>query len=143
MNTKVLLAALAAGVAFFLLGWLVYGVLLDSYFQANTTAEAQGVMKKMENMNMMGMIISNLAAGALVAWSLSRMGVTNAMGGLFPAAVIGCLIAINFDMFMYSMTNWYSSKMIVIVDVLITTVFYGVVGGIAGWVLGMGRKAAA
>lgn len=141
MNTKVLLAALAAGVASFFLGWLIYGMLLDPYFQANTTVEAKGIMKNMENMNMIAMVIANLAVGTLVAWSLSRMGVTNAMGGLFPGAVIGCLIAINFDMFMYAMTNWYSSKMVVIVDVLVSTIFYAFIGAIAGWMLGMGRKA--
>ncbi|MEO8068756.1 MAG: DUF1761 family protein [Flavobacteriales bacterium] len=141
MNTKVLLAALAVGVASFFLGWLVYGILLDPYMKANTTVEGLAIMKNMENMNMMGMAIANLAGGLLVAWLLSRMGITTAMGGLFPGAVIGCLMTVMYDMFFYSMMNMYSSKMVVIVDVLASTVFYAVLGAVAGWVLGMGRKA--
>ena len=35
MNTKVILASLAAFVVSFLMGWLVYGMLLKGYFDAN------------------------------------------------------------------------------------------------------------
>jgi hypothetical protein len=143
MNTRVLLAALAAGVASFLLGWLVYGMLLDAYMDAHTTAAAHAVWKQMENMNMIGMVISNLAWGLLLAWVLSRMNVNNAMGGFMTGATIGLLVAINMDLFFYSMMNWYTDKMIVIVDVLVSAVFHGILGAIAAIVLGMGNKTAA
>ena len=142
-NTKILVASLATAVASFLLGWLISGMLLDPYFKANTTAEGLAIWKQMENMNMIGMFISSLAGAVLVSWSLSRMGVTTAMAGLFPGAMIGCLMTISFDMFIYSMMNMYATKMIVIVDVLASTIIYAILGGIAGWVLGMGRKTAA
>ena len=142
MNMKVLLAALAAGVASFLLGWLVHGVLLRSYMEAGMTPAAFALHKQMENFNWIGMIIANLAGGTLIAWALSRMGVNTAMGGLVPGAIIGFLIAVMYDMFFYSMMNMYSSKMVVVVDVLANTVSCGMLGAVAGLVLGMGPKTA-
>jgi pentatricopeptide repeat protein len=143
MNTKVLIAALAAGVASFLLGWVVYGMLLEGYMKAHTTEAAHGVWKQMENMNWLGMIISNLAWGVFLAWSLSRMGVNDMSGGFVAGAIIGGLVAINIDLFFYSMMNWYTDKMVVIVDVLVSTVFHGILGAVTGIVLGMGNKATA
>ena len=143
MNTKVLLAALAAGVASFLLGWLIYGVLLHSFMESHMTAGALALNKKMENFNWLGMVIANLAWGLLLAWSLSRMGVTTAMGGLVPGATIGVLVAITYDMFFYSMMNMYTDNMVVIVDFLANALTGAVVGAVAGIVLGMGAKRAA
>ena len=45
MNVKILLAALAAGVATFLLGWVVYGMMLDPYFRTMLTPEGQAAVK--------------------------------------------------------------------------------------------------
>ena len=36
-------------------------------------------------MNMIGMIISNLACGLLLGWALWKMGVTTPMGGFMAA----------------------------------------------------------
>jgi len=44
MNIRVLVAGLAAGVAGFLLGWLLFGVLLMDYFEANMHRH-EGLMK--------------------------------------------------------------------------------------------------
>ena len=67
-NNKTLIGGLAGGVAFFLLGWLIYGILLMDYYAANTN---QCAMRPMTDMVMWAMIVSNLAAGLLVATILS------------------------------------------------------------------------
>ena len=144
MNTKMLLASLAAGVFSFLLGWVLWDMLgLMEYFAKNTTADYNALWKMKENMNMIGMFISSLAGGGLVGWALWRMGVTNWMGGFMAAAVLGGLMSISYDMFFYSMMNMYKDKMIVVIDVLVGAVSTGLAGGIAGAVLGMGAKKAA
>lgn len=143
MNTKMLLAALAAGVFSFLLGWVVWDMMgLMDYYSGNMTAEYNALFKKPENMNMLGMVISNLAMGLLVAWALWKMGVTTWMGGFMAAAILGGLITLSYDMFFYSMMNAYNNKMIVIIDVVISAVTTGLAGAVAGFVLGMGKKAA-
>lgn len=139
-----LLAGLAAGVFSFLLGWVLWDMLgLMDYFAKNTTEGYRALWKAPENMNMIGMIISNLAMGGLVGWMLSRMGVSNWMGGFMAAAVFGGLITLSYDMFFYSMMNMYTNKMIVIIDVVIAAITTGLAGAVAGAVLGMGAKKAA
>ena len=61
---KILLGGLAGGVTFFLLGWLVYGVLLNGYMMANTN---QCAAKPMQDMVMWSMFLSNFALGCLLA----------------------------------------------------------------------------
>lgn len=139
-----LLAGLAAGVFSFLFGWVVWDMLgMMDYFGKNTTVAYNALWKAPENMNMIGMIISNLAAGGLIGWMLSRMGVNSWMGGFMAAAVFGGLITLSYDMFFYSMMNMYTNKMIVIIDVLVGAVSTGLAGAVAGAVLGMGAKKAA
>ncbi len=143
MNTKMLLAALATGVFSFLLGWVLWDMMgLMSYYQSNTTPEYNALMKSKENMNMLGMVISNMAMGLLVAWMLWKMGVTTWMAGFMAAAVLGALLAVSYDMLFYSMMNMFANKMIVIVDVIVTAVTTGLAGAVAGFVLGTGKKAA-
>ena len=138
-----LLAALAAGVFSFLLGWVLYGMMgLMEYYQHNMTDGYNALSKNEDNMNMLGLVIANLASGLLVAWMLWKMGVTTWMAGFMAAAILGGLIAVSYDMFFYSMMNMYTNKMIVIVDVIVTAVTMGLAGAVAGFVLGTGKKAA-
>ncbi|MBP7407869.1 MAG: hypothetical protein KA941_03840 [Flavobacteriales bacterium] len=144
MNTRMLLAGLAAGVFSFLLGWVLWDMMgLMDYFGKNTTAAYNALWKAPENMNMIGMVISNLAMGGLVAWMLSRMGATTWMAGFMAAAILGGLITLSLDMFFYSMMNMYTNKTIVIIDVVVSTVTTGLAGAVAGAVLGMAAKKAA
>ncbi len=138
-----LLAGLAAGVFSFLLGWVLWDMLgLMNYFAKNTTDGYNALWKMPENMNMIGMIISNLAMGGLVGWMLWRMGVTTWMGGFMAAAIFGGLVTIGYDMFFYSMMNVYTNKMIVVIDVLVGAITTGLAGAVAGFVLGTGNTAA-
>ena len=141
MDKKLLFAALAAGVFSFLLGWVLWGMLdLMGYYQDNMNAAWNALWKKEENMNMIGMIISNLAYGALVAWVVWRGGGATLMSGLMAGAILGGLMSVSMDMFYYSMVNMYSNKMIVCVDVLVNAATTGLTGAVAGQVLGMGAK---
>lgn len=140
MNTRTLLAGLATAVASFLLGWLVYGILLRDYYDANT-ADYEGLMKKMPHMG--GLIVMNLASGLLIAWVMSGMGVRSAMAGLLPGAIFGFLYTLAVDMTFWSFMNMYMNKMVVIVDLVVGTVFTAVLAAVAGWVLGMGGNKAA
>lgn len=139
-----LLASLAAGVFSFLLGWVLWGMLgLMEYYQHNTTDAYNALWKMEENMNMLGMIISNLSFGLLIGWVVWKTGGTTFMAGLIAGAIVGGLMTASMDMFFYSMMNVYLNKMIVIIDVLVAAATTGLTGGVAGAVLGMGNKKAA
>jgi hypothetical protein len=136
-----LLASLAAGVFSFLLGWVLWGMMgLMDYFQQNMTDGYNALWKMEENMNMLGMIISNLAFGLLVGWVVWKTGGTTFMAGLMTGAIIGGLVTTSMDMFFYSMMNMYLNKMIVIIDILVSAVTTALAGGLAGVVLGMGGR---
>jgi hypothetical protein len=50
---KILLGGIAGAVTFFLLGWLIYGLLLADYFTANYD---QSIMRPIEEMKWWGII---------------------------------------------------------------------------------------
>ncbi len=143
MNTKTLLAALAAGVFSFLLGWVVWDMLgLMDYFAKNTTAEYNALMKGPESMSLPGLFLSNLVMGLLLAWALGRMNASTWMGGLVAGAMFGALITLSYDLFFHSMMNMFTGTSIMVVDVLVAAVTTGLTGAVAGFVLGTGKKTA-
>lgn len=143
MNTKTLLAALAAGVFSFLLGWVVWDMMgLMDYFAKNTTPEYNALMKGPENMSLPGLFLSNLVMGLMLAWALGRMNAGTWMAGLMAGAVFGALITLSYDLFFHSMMNMFTGTSIMVVDVLVAAVATGLTGAVAGLVLGTGKKAA-
>lgn len=141
MDMKVLFASIATGVASFLLGWVVYGMLLMGWMEANSN-HFEGFMKAEEDMGFLWMFLGNLALGTLIAWALARMGLASAMAGIVPGAVICALMALNFDLMMYGMSNWYKTLTVLVVDVVAYTAIGAVLGAVAGLVLGSGRRPA-
>lgn len=141
MNTKMLLAGLAAGVTGFLLGWVLFGMLLMGYYEANMI-EYEGLMKPEDDMRLGVLFLGNLLFGLLVAWACWRMGREDALGGLRTGAVIGLLVYGSMALFFLSMWNLYANNTIVVVDILANTVWTAGMGLVAGFVLGTGKKTA-
>ncbi|MBK7383713.1 MAG: hypothetical protein IPI81_10305 [Flavobacteriales bacterium] len=137
MNMNVLLAALAAGIVSFFLGWLVFGIALMGYYDANMLHH-EGLMKA--DPNMIGLVLSNLAGGAAIAYVVWKAGARTAMAGFLPACIIGLLFATSYDLFNASFMMMYKTRTIIVVDILLNGAFGGVLGMVAGMVLGMGKK---
>lgn len=142
MNTKMLLASLAAGVASFFIGWLVWGILLQGYYEANMN-HFEGYDRPMEEMNMMAMVLANLVSGFIIGWALWRMGITTAMQGAIAGATLMALFALSMSLYFHAMTNMYASTTIIYVDVIVNAIVGGILGAIAAMVLGRGAKASA
>jgi len=134
---KFAIGTLVGGIAFFLLGWLMYGMLFMNYFQANV-GSATGVNK--EAMDMWALFLGNLAMAALFTLIFLRWaGVSTFVGGLKAGAVIGLLIALGYDLTMFGTTNIMTLGG-VMMDVVVYTVMSAIAGGLIGLVLGMGKK---
>ncbi|HLG34069.1 MAG TPA: hypothetical protein VI757_04255 [Bacteroidia bacterium] len=141
MNTKkILTGGLAGGVAFLILGGLVYGMLLKDYMAANTN---QCIMRPEEEWVWWAMIMSNLAWGFLLAIIFNWSNINTAAGGAKAAAIFGLLIGICYDMLFYSMSTMYSNLNMVCIDVLVGTVVSAIGGAVIAAVMGMGNKPAA
>jgi hypothetical protein len=136
-TNKILLGGIAGGVAFFLLGWLVYGVLLMDFTTANYN---QCIMRPMQDMIWWALVLSNLAFGFLLSIVFGWSNTIGLMAGAKVAAIIGILLSLSIDLSFYSMSTMYSNLIPVVVDIIAYTIMSSVVGIVVAWVMGMGKK---
>ena len=121
MDTKKFLTGtLVGGIAFFFLGYLIYGMALMS-FMSSHAGSATGVQKSMEQLTWWALILGNLASGATAA------------------AVVGFFTSMGFDMVMFATSN-IMDLTAVAVDIVAFTIMNAIAGGAIGAVLGMGKK---
>ena len=116
MNKKILIAALVGAVASFLAGWLVFGYLLEGYYKSNTIVY-QGLMK--EPPVLWAIFVSGLCWSLLLAIIFDKWAnIRTFAGGLMVAGWISFLIALSFDLSLYSFFNLNTFSFLV-VDVVI------------------------
>jgi hypothetical protein len=134
---KILFGGIAGGVIFFLLGWLIYGVLLMDFMTANSN---QGLSKPMEEMIFWAIILSNLASGFVLSFVINWSNITAVMSGVRIGGVIGFLFASAIDFSFYSMTTMYPDLTPIFVDIIAYTAMTAITGGIVAWVMDLVKK---
>lgn len=129
-----IVGGIIGAVLFFLLGWLVYGMLfMDMMAGYMNTA----CTRPMEEMNMGLMVVGNLGFGFLYAYVLSSSERFASMqGGAIGGAVLGLLMSLSYDCMIYAQSTMMTSFNGVIFDVVTWTILSAVVGGVIGWWLG-------
>lgn len=133
MNTKVIVSGVIAAIVMFLLGWLIYGVLMADLFPMDEEPTA---------MAMVWMFLSNLFWGLLLSYVLiTHAGSSNAMDGAKIGAIIGILAGLSIDSFHMSMGHMTMNQMVA--DVIAGTVMAGIAGAVIGWYNGRGAAASA
>lgn len=138
MNTKLILAALAGAVTLFLTGWLLYGMALKGFFDAQVLSSARGVMR--EQPDLLAVFGGCLAWSLLLALLYSRYAtITTFRGGAITGAWIGFLIALGAGLFSYASMN-VTEISAVLVDPFVNAVQMAVAGGVVGAVLGYDEK---
>lgn len=144
MNSRVLISGLVAGIAAFFLGWAIFGILLDPWYKANMTHPLKDygpALRHMESVRALLCILAAcLASGLLFAWLLDKMNVRSAAGAFMPMMFVSALTYLSFDLFMYAFMDLYRIR-VYAVDVLVNALFGGVIGMVAGWMLGRGKAA--
>ena len=128
MNMKILRGTVFGGIAFFLLGFLVWGVLLMDFSMENYSQE---IYRPNDEMIWWAMIVSNLVLSMLLSLMLNWAGAKNWMDGLKLGALFGLLYALSIDLGMYSMTTMLLTLTAIVVDALA----YVVVAGLTGLVI--------
>jgi len=136
-TNKILFGGLAGGVALYLLGWLIYGILLMDYSMANYN---QCLNRPMTEMIMWAMILSNFALGFLLAVIFSWSNTAGILAGAKVAGIIGLLLGISLDFGFYSMTTMYPNLTVILVDVIAYIVYLALAGAVIGWVMGKVKK---
>ena len=136
MNSKnYFLAGILGGIVYFLLGWLVYGMLLMNYMEENAGL-ALGVNRV--EMLLWSIGLGSLLYGFFLSYIFSCVGqVKTAAAGAKSGAWVGFLVAGAIDFTMYGTTN-ISTLNAVAVDILAATVLASITGAVVAWVLGAG-----
>ena len=122
---KILRGTVFGGIAYFLLGWLIWGILLMNYMSANMNncaARPDGVMI------WWAIIASNLVGALLLTLILNWSKAKGILDGLKTGAIFGLLFASLVDLSFWSMTTTYNSIVPLIIDILASTVVLALVG---------------
>ena len=133
---KMIMGTVAGAVAFFLLGFLLYAVILGGFYEANL-GSATGVMRELRVW--WAMLISQLGLAAVVTYVFLHADVATAADGLKTGAVFGLLLSIAISFDLYAVTNW-SNATVAFVEPIVSAVRTALAGAVIGWTLGMGSR---
>ena len=123
MNTKkLLIGGIVGGIVYFILGYLVYGILLRDFLKPYVANVDRG-----NDLIFWAIILSNLFMGFLLSYVMNRGGVASVSDGLVTAAVVGLLLTSGYDLIMYGTTHLVSLRQIA-VDVAAATVISAIAG---------------
>ncbi|MFI5218068.1 MAG: hypothetical protein ACHQNT_01180 [Bacteroidia bacterium] len=140
MNTKLLIATIVGAIASFLLGWLVYGTLLMDFWKTNTTIY-EGL--SVDPPRLWAIFLGGLCYCFLLAWIFDKWSNTRDFkGGFINGMIISLPIMLWTWLGYYAFLNLYTSTLM-ITDIIVGTLFNGVVAGIIAAMLGRGKTAAA
>lgn len=127
MDMKILKGTLFGGIAYFLLGWLVYGILMMDFSLANYN---QCMNRPEAEMIWWAMIVSNLVYALFLTLILKWSGAKGLIDGLKTGALIGLLLSLTLDLSFYSMTTMFNSFGVIGVDIVASTFMAAMIGGI-------------
>lgn len=138
MSTKMIIATLVGFVFSFLLGWVVFGMLLDPYYQSQMI-DYPGLMRGHEDMRLYGIALAQLSWSFLFAFIFDRWANIRTFGaGLTGGFIIFLFAYGGYDLMMWSSMN-IAKWQFYAVDILVNSAFAGLVGGVIAFMLGRGK----
>lgn len=78
------------------------------------------------------MILSSIAGGYLLALVLSWSGQGGWAAGAKIGAIVGALVALNYDLSFYAMTSMFNNLTVIVVDVIAMAAMMAIGGAVAG-----------
>lgn len=131
MNKKVLAGAIGGSIIAFLLGWVIWGMLLSSFYQ-NGMVHYEGLM--IDPPNLVAIFVGNLAWSILLAVLFDKMGIADLMGGAMWGCLVFFFVMLGMDAFFYASMNLYK-PMTLCVDVVVNSAFGGAMGAVIAFVM--------
>jgi len=131
MNAKMLIAGVLGGLAFFLLGWLIYGIILAD------SMEGGACMRAHDAMLLHWILIGNLFTGIAISYAFSKMGSVTTFGsGAMTGGIFGLLLVVGWDSLMYGTSTMMENPNLILMDAIMAAVMWAIGGGIVAWWLG-------
>ena len=133
------MAGVAGGILAFVLGWLVYGIALNSVFDS-MAGSATGVERAEDEMCYLALFFGHIAWGFLFAVIFGRWAnISTFATGAKAGALLGFLIAATYDLIGYGTSN-LSSFTGVLLNIAVMVVLSAIIGGFVAWLLGRGKS---
>jgi hypothetical protein len=128
MKTKnFLVSGVVAGIVYFLLGWLFFGILFKDFFPEQSDESAE---------NMLMIFLGCLTYGLFIAYIFTKWAqISTATTGLKAGAIIGLFTALFYNFFNMAMMSSATYEMFAL-DTAITIISTGIIGAIAGAING-------
>ena len=133
MNKNFLMATIAGGVTLFVLGYLIYAVLLADFF-ANDAINPEPIM--------WAVTLGQLLSAAFLTIILGWKGVANAKEGFQAGATIGVVMGLAYGLMMYGTMVGMHTIATLLGDTVISLVIYGIGGAVIATVLNRGSAEA-
>ncbi len=125
MNMKILRGTIFGGIAYFFIGYLVWGFLLMDFYTANFN---QCASRAEMGMIWWAIIVSNLTFAFLLTLILKWSGAKSIADGLKTGAIFGFLFSLSLNLSLFSMTTMFNNFTAIIVDVIVNTLVMAVIG---------------
>lgn len=122
---KILRGTIFGGIAFFFLGWLIWGMLLANIMD---NLMDTSINRPDNEMIWWAIILSNLVYALLLTLILKWSGAKGITDGLKTGALIGVIYALSVDLGMYSMTTMIKSVSGIVVDAVVYVVVTAIIG---------------
>jgi len=132
MNSKTFLIGIAGGIIVFLMGFLIYGILLMDYFGASMSSYP-GLLK--EPMEIWAIGTGNIIWGILLAYFLNTLKVESGIQGAIQGASLFFLFGLGANFVFFGQYNLMPLSL-AFVDSLCMALLGGVSGSAIGWLLG-------
>lgn len=138
-NNKIILAGVAGAMSLLLIGSMIFGFTLPQ-FGDTLNGSASGVMKSPEEFGWIPLIIGHLAFGWLFAIIFGRWAnISTFTGGAKAGLILGALISLGNELISFGSTN-VSSLTGTVVEIVLQTIVFALMGGVVGAMLGRGEK---
>ena len=140
MLGRILAATLAGGVAFFILGFIIYALILDPLvMKPNMNPEAVKLMK--DPPAWIPLVLANFVTAFLFAYIFDKWATIRTFaGGLSAGAVIYFLNALSMQLMFAAFMNMTHGLVPVIADLIGAAILGALGGGVIGMVLGLMDK---
>ncbi len=138
-TSKIVIAGLVGGVVALVLGFLIYGMALSSFFEQQA-GSATGIMKAEADFNWIAMIVGHLSFGLLFAVIFGRWAsISTFTTGAKAGAILGLLFFLTTNMINYGSTNIMSLTG-ALADTVVGAVMGAIIGGVVAMMLGRESK---
>ena len=144
MNARVLLAALAGAIVYFLLGWLFYGMILPDFYKAHSLVQyyytqdsvSGGIKLEKFPPNFVGIFVSGFSYTLALSIIFGNWAnIKTLKNGALAGTAIALLFFLSVNLGLWSSMNLIG-KQVVIVDTLVNAGMGTIIGGVIAWVLG-------